>query len=88
MILNAQVTAIIDAQTAAARGFRLCIGDVHGFAVVQSQCAGAKEYRRDIGIFLIGIGFAGVRSRMDSQRTAVLDGHFAVGRIDALLVQR
>ena len=86
MIPNVQVTAIIDAQAAAALRDRLYIGDVHGFAVVQSQCAGAKEYRRDIGTFSMGV--AGVLSRFDSQRRAVLDGHFAVGRIDAQIVQR
>ena len=88
IILNAQVTAVVDAQAAAARGFRLYIGDVHGVALVQNQCAGAKEYRRDSGVFLIGIGFAGVHSRIDSQLAAALNGHFAVGRIDALALQR
>ena len=85
IILNAQVTTVVDAQAAAARG-RLWVRDGHRVALVQNQCAGAKEYRRDIGVRAIGA--AGVRSRMDSQLTAVLDGHFAVGRIDALLVQR
>ena len=85
IILNVQVTAVVDAQTAAAR-LRLGVRDVHGLAFVQNQCAGAKEYRRDFGSFAIGV--AGVRSRLDSQRRAVHDGHFAVGRIDALVIQR
>ena len=82
IILNVQVTAVVDAQTAAARGVRRKVRNIHVFAVVQNQCAGAKEYRRDIG------SIAGVRSRIDSQLAAVLDGHFAVGRIDARILQR
>ena len=86
IILNAQVTAVVDAQAAAARVVRLEVRNIHDGALVQNQCAGAKEYCRDIGIFFIGV--AGVRSRIDSQLAAVLDGHFAAGRIDTLLFQR
>ena len=85
MIPNVQATAVVDAQAVAAR-LRIGVRNIHVGALVQNQCAGAKEYRRDIGIFAIGA--AGVRSRFDSQLAAFRDGHFAVGRIDAQSVQR